>query len=69
MTEKTQQTVTIDGTEYQLDAISDEAKAQMTNLRVTDQEIERLKQQLAITQTARGAYARALNEELPKEAH
>lgn len=63
------QTVAIDGTEYNLADLSDNAKAQLTNLRVTDQEIERVKQQLAIAQTARTAYARALSEQLPKNKH
>ncbi len=40
-----------------------------TKLRVTDQEIARLQQQLAIYQTARTAYARALQQELPKREH
>jgi len=62
------QTITIDGTEYNLAELSDNAKAQVTNLRVTDQEIARLLQQLAIYQ-ARKAYARALSEELPKAEH
>ncbi|MEC4766721.1 hypothetical protein LPL18_005140 [Halomonas sp. CUBES01] len=35
--------------------------------RLTNAEIEKLKQQLAIYQTARAAYARALSEELPKK--
>lgn len=61
------QTITIDGTEYNAADLSDNAKAQVTNLRVTDQEIARLQQQLAIYQTARTAYARALSEELPKK--
>lgn len=61
------QTITIDGTEYNAADLSDNAKAQVTNLRVTDAEIEKLKQQLAIYQTARTAYARALSEELPKK--
>lgn len=61
-----QQTVTIDGTEYNVADLSDNAKAQLTNLRVTDTEIEKLKQQLAITQTARTAYAGALKAELPE---
>jgi|26BtaG_2_1085354.scaffolds.fasta_scaffold33076_1 glycerate kinase len=61
------QTITIDGTEYNLADLSDNAKAQVTNLRVTDAEIEKLKQLLAIYQTARTAYARALSEELPKK--
>lgn len=61
------QTVTIDGTEYNVSDLSDNAQSQVVNLRVTDQEIARLQQQLAIYQTARTAYARALSDELPKK--
>jgi len=57
-------TVTIDGTDYALDSLSEQAKAQLTNLRVVDQEIARLQTQLAIYQTARSAYARVLQDEL-----
>ncbi|NYS60359.1 DUF6447 family protein [Vreelandella salicampi] len=67
MADEQTQTVTIDGTEYNVADLSDNAKAQVTNLRVTDAEIEKLKQQLAIYQTAGTAYARALSEELPKQ--
>lgn len=63
------QTLTIDGKEYGPDDLSDNARAQITNLRVTDQEIARLQQQLAIAQTARTAYANALKAELPKDQH
>ena len=64
------QTVTIDGTEYVFGELSEGAQNQVMNLRVTDQEISRLQQQLAIVQTARTAYANALKEELPrKETH
>ena len=66
MSEQTTQTLTIDGTEYNLAELSDNARSQIANLRVTDQEIQRLNQQLAIAQTARAAYARALEAELPK---
>jgi len=62
------QTLTIDGTDYNLADLSDNAKSQVTNLRVTDQEIARLQQQLAIYQTARTAYAQALKAELPETA-
>ncbi|MDR5899555.1 DUF6447 family protein [Halomonas vilamensis] len=61
------QKVTIDGAEYNLSDLSENARNQVMNLRVTDQEISRLQQQLAITQTARKAYANALAEELPKK--
>ena len=63
------ETITIDGQSYNIEVLSEQARNQVLNLRVTDQEIARLKQQLAIYQTARVAYARALSEELPKEKH
>ena len=59
-------TISIDGVQYKLNDLSDVAKAQITYLRVTEQEIARLQMQLAITQTAKVAYARALKGELPK---
>ena len=61
-------TITINDKEYILDDLSDAAKAQLGSLQLTDQEIVRLQQQLAIAQTARNAYAQALNAELPKDA-
>ncbi len=67
MADKQTQTVTIDGTEYNVADLSENARNQVVNLRVTDAEIEKLKQQLAIFQTARTAYAKALSEELPKK--
>ena len=53
--------VTIDNKEYDTDKLSDEAKTQLANVQLTDQEIQRLNIQLAIAQTARNAYAKALN--------
>lgn len=64
-----EQTITINDVAYNESELSENAKNQVINLRITDQEIARLNQQLAIAQTARAAYARALAEELPtKEA-
>ncbi|MFZ5487873.1 MAG: DUF6447 family protein [Pseudomonadota bacterium] len=69
MTEESNQSViTIDGKEYGLDSLSANARSQIVNLRVTDQEIARLQTQLAIAQTARAAYAQALKAELDKPA-
>ena len=68
MADEQNQTLTIDGTEYNLAELSENARSQVINLRVTDQEIEKLKRRLAIFQTARTAYARALSEDLTKEA-
>lgn len=58
--------ITIDGKEHELSNLSDNAKAQVTNLRVTDAEIKRIQAQLAIFQTARLSYAKALKDELQK---
>jgi hypothetical protein len=57
-------TVTIDDKEYDLDKLSDATKGQLTSMRLADAEIQRLNIQLAITQTARNAYALALKKDL-----
>lgn len=60
-------TVTIDGREYDLEKLTPEAQQQVMNLSAVDGEIRHLQTQLAIFQTARGAYATALQQALPKE--
>lgn len=57
-------TVKIDNKDYDLDKMSVEAKEQLANLQYTDQEINRLKAKLAMAQTARNAYAKALENAL-----
>ena len=63
----TEQKITIDGTEYLLSSLSDEAKTQITNLRYVENEIVRLKAQLAIASTAKLAYQAALKSATPKD--
>ncbi len=63
----TNRMISIDGQSYELNSLSETARNQLMNLQVTDQEISRLKQQLAIAQTARTAYANALKAELPEQ--
>lgn len=58
-------TIRIDNTDYDSESLSNEAKAQLQMLQVTDQEIARLNIQLAIAQTARAAYSQALKASLP----
>ena len=53
-------TITIDGKDYDLDDLSDEAKNQLQALQATDRRIRETQQELAILQTARLAYAAAL---------
>lgn len=56
--------IKIDNKDYDTDQMSDEAKNQLANVQLTDQEIQGLQVRLAIAQTARNAYAQALNAAL-----
>lgn len=58
--------ITVDGKEYLLDSLSDDAKAQLGALNMTDRKLAELQQEIAIVQTARNAYAQALAAALPK---
>lgn len=58
--------ITIDNQEYELAKLNQEARQQLANLRVADQEIARLQVQIALAQTARNAYGQALKAELEK---
>lgn len=60
------QTITINGKEYALDNLSDKAKKQLANIKAADLEMKRLDQKKAFVQTARGAYAHSLQQELTK---
>jgi len=53
-------TITINNQPYDTETLPDVAKQQLQMLALTDSEIQRLQAQLAIAQTARNAYARAL---------
>ena len=55
-------TITINNQPYDTDTLPDAAKQQLQMLAIADAEIKRLQAQLAIAQTARNAYARALAE-------
>jgi hypothetical protein len=61
------ETITIDGKTYDAETFSAEAKAQLVSMQITDQKIAELQSQMAIYQTARMAYARALLELLPQQ--
>ncbi len=60
-------TINIDNVEYDTDKLSDEAKAQLISLQFCDQELQRLQAQVAAFQTARQAYAKALQAALPSQ--
>ena len=56
--------IKIDDKEYDLDSISTDAKAQIEMLLATDNKIRELQRDLAIAQTARIAYGKALTSVL-----
>ena len=56
--------ITIDEKEYETDDMSVEAKAQLQSLQFVDNEIAREQMKTAALQTARNAYARALQAAL-----
>ncbi|MDD5479260.1 DUF6447 family protein [Rhodoferax sp.] len=58
-------TITIDNHNYDLDSLSDDARAQLTSLQFVDTELARMQAQTAVLQTARMAYAKALQAALP----
>ena len=60
-------TINIDGEEYKLSDLSDAARSQLTNMQAVDRQIADIQQQLAIMQTARNAYATALNGEIAEK--
>lgn len=58
--------VTIDGQDYAIEALSQDALNQLSSINVVDRKIADLQQEMAILQTARNAYAAALAAALPK---
>ncbi|MEG0084412.1 MAG: DUF6447 family protein [Massilia sp.] len=62
---KIMSTIQIDNNTYELDSLSDDAKAQLQSIRFVDQELARLQAQVAAMQTARIAYLNALKAVLP----
>ena len=57
--------ITIDNLTYGLDTLSSDARAQLTSLQFVEAELARVQAQTAVLQTARMAYAKALEAALP----
>ena len=53
--------IMIDGKEYDLNSLSEEAKAQLVSIQFVDGELARLNAQAAALQTARMAYSKELS--------
>lgn len=64
--ELSNQTINIDGVNYDLSDLSDNAKAQLVNIQFVDAKIQQLNNEWAVADTARIGYTNALNAELAK---
>jgi hypothetical protein len=58
--------ITIDGTEYDTDAMSEQARNTLASVRFVDQQIQQKSHELNIAKTAQAAYAAAMKREAPK---
>ena len=58
--------VNIDGKEYDLADLSDEAQAQVQSLQFVEVELARANAMVAVMSTAKAGYQRALKEEMDK---
>jgi hypothetical protein len=56
--------IKIDDKDYETDDMSDNAKAQVASLQFNDMHMQRLRNELAVADTARMAYTAALKKEL-----
>lgn len=58
--------IKIDDKEYDTETLSDNAQAQLASLQFNEVHMQRLRNELAIADTARVAYTNALKQELEK---
>ena len=62
-----EQKVNIDGTEYNMADLSDDAQAQVQSLRFVEVEMARLNALVAVLNTAKAGYQNALKDEMAKK--
>ena len=58
--------VTIDAIEYNTEDLSENGKAQLASLQFLESQMNKIKAEIAVYQTARNSYAAALKAELPE---
>jgi hypothetical protein len=59
--------ITIDDIEYNTEDLSDDGKAQLASLQFLEVQMNKLKAEIAVYQTARSAYFSSLKAELEKD--
>ena len=60
--------ITVDGIEYNTEDLSDNGKAQLASLQFLEVQMNKLQNEIAVSQTAKAAYIAALKAELEKTA-
>ena len=66
MAEQDKQKITIDGVEYKLNDLSDNAKSPLANIQFVDAQLQQLNNEWAVSDTARIGYTNSLKAELSK---
>ena len=61
-------TITIDGKKYSLSDLTESCKAQLNNITFVDDRLQQLQNELAVSDTARIGYSKALKAELAKSS-
>jgi hypothetical protein len=63
---KTDEKINIDGVEYKVKDLSDGVKSQLLNIKFVDSQLQQLKNEWAVADTARIGYTNALKNEVSK---
>lgn len=58
--------ITVDGIDYNTEDLSDNGKAQLASLQFLEVQMQKIKSEIAVYQTARNAYVAALKAEMEK---
>ena len=66
MDQTPEEVITVDDVEYKLSEMSDDAKAQLSNIQFVDHQVRQLQNEWAVSDTARLGYQAALKGELLK---
>lgn len=64
--EKKMPKITVDGVEYNSEDLSNNGKAQLASLQFLEVQMQKLKNEISVYQTARNTYVQALKAELEK---
>ena len=59
--------ITVDGIDYNTEDLSENGKAQLASLQFLETQMNKLKGEIAVFQTAKGAYVNALKAELENQ--